>query len=109
MWIYSSWFFPFWNSENNIALQIWTFCVQVFPKVFLGFKNFPSRQIFEKKGIETLKNSVCAHFWKIVELNTDVLEPSLVSEIDNWFLLFKMSPTTTELLRKQNTFPINYK
>ena len=46
---------------------------------------------FQEKEIETPKNSVFGHFWKIVELNTDVLEPSLLSEIDNWFLLLKMS------------------
>ena len=57
-----------------------------------GFKNFPSRQVFEKKGVENPKNSVFGHFWNIVELNTDVLEPSLLLEIDNWSLLFKMSP-----------------
>ena len=40
------------------------------------------RQLFENREVETLKNSVFVHFWKIVELNTDVLEPSLLSEID---------------------------
>ena len=56
------------------------------------FKNFPSRQVFEKKGDETPKNSVFGHFWKIVKLNTDVLEPSILSELDNWSLLIQMSP-----------------
>ena len=55
-------------------------------------ENFPSRQVFEKKGVETPKNSVLGHFWKIVELNTGMLEPSQLSQIDNWPLLFKMSP-----------------
>ena len=39
------------------------------------FKNVPLRLVFEKKA---------GHFWKIVELNTDVLESSLLSEVDNW-------------------------
>ena len=51
-------------------------------------KTNPSRQVFEKKGVETFKNTVSDHFWKIVELITDVLEPLLSS--DNWSLLFKM-------------------
>ena len=48
-------------------------------------QNYTSSQVFEKK-FQTAKNSVFDHFWKIVELNTDVLEPSLLSEIDNWSL-----------------------
>ena len=56
------------------------------------FKNFPSHQDgFQKKRVENPKNSVFGHFWKIVELNTNVLEPSLLSEINNWSLLYKMS------------------
>ena len=50
--------------------------------------DFLSSKVFEKKGVEPLKNSVFGHFWKLIELNTDVLGPSLLSEIDNWFLLF---------------------
>ena len=46
----------------------------------------------ESKGVETPKNSILGHFWKIIELNTDMLEPLLLSEINNWSLLFKMSP-----------------
>ena len=35
-------------------------------------------QVFKKKGVDTPpKNCVFGHFSKIVELNTDVLEPSL--------------------------------
>ena len=37
----------------------------------------------QKKGVEIPKNSVFDQFRKIVELTTDVLEPSLLSEIDN--------------------------
>ena len=44
-----------------------------------------------KRGVETPKSSVFGNFWKIVELNPDVLEPLLLSEIDNWSLFFKMS------------------
>ena len=46
-------------------------------------ESIPSRQIFEKKGVERSKNSVFGHFSKIVELNTDMLKPTLLSEIDN--------------------------
>ena len=47
-------------------------------------RHFPSRQVFEKKEVETLKK----RFWPflkncVAELSTDVLEPSLLSEIDN--------------------------
>ena len=45
-----------------------------------------SREVFEKKRVETPKGIVFGHFWKIVELNSDMLEPSLFSEIDNWSL-----------------------
>ena len=48
-----------------------------------GFKNFPSRQVFEIKIEPSPKNSVFGHFWKIVELNTDVLVALLLLEIDN--------------------------
>ena len=44
-----------------------------------GFKNCPSRQVFEKKTVETPKNCVSDHFRKIVNLNTNVLKPSLFS------------------------------
>ena len=55
-----------------------------FTKVFFesGFKNFPSRQIFGKKGVKPLK-CVCDHFWKIIELNSEMLEPSLLPETGN--------------------------
>ena len=56
-----------------------------------GFKNFNHVSVSRKKGDETSKNSVFNYFWKIVELNIDVPEPSLLSEIDNWPLLFKIS------------------
>ena len=46
------------------------------------FKNFPSRQVFEKKGVETPKNSVFGHFSKIVEQNPNVLRSSLLSVIE---------------------------
>ena len=46
-------------------------------------KIFPTRQAFEKRRLKTLK---------IVELNTDVLEPMLLSEIVSSPILFKMSP-----------------
>ena len=65
------------------ALQIWTFFL-VFPKAFCAQKlSITSGQVFTKKGVETPKNSVFDNFCKIVELNTEVLEPSLLSEIDN--------------------------
>ena len=48
-----------------------------------GFKNFPSRQVYEIKIEPSPKNSVFGHFWKIVELNTDVLVALLLLEIDN--------------------------
>ena len=70
------------------------FATKMDPNVFQGifaeheseFKNFPWRQVFEKKKAETSKNSVFNDFWKTVELNKDGLEPS---EIDNLYLLFK--------------------
>ena len=37
-------------------------------------ERFPSREVFEKIGVKTPKKSVFSHFWKIVELNADVLE-----------------------------------
>ena len=40
-----------------------------------------SRQVFVIKRVENSKNSVFGHFLKIVKLTTDVLEPSLLSEI----------------------------
>ena len=46
-----------------------------------GLKNFPSRHVFKKIGGGTLKNVVYSHFKKIVELNHDVLQTSLISEI----------------------------
>ena len=45
-----------------------------------GCKNFPSRHVFEKIGVATPKNGVFSHFWKIVELNHDVLQVSLILE-----------------------------
>ena len=56
------------------------------------FTKFPKRQVFGEKGVEISKNKVFAHFLKIGELNTDLVEPLLLSEIDNWSLLFKMGP-----------------
>ena len=46
------------------------------------------RQIFEKKKIETTKDCVLGHIWTIVELNTDVLESLLSSEIDDYLLTY---------------------
>ena len=44
-------------------------------------EKFPIKR---KKGkVDTRKNSVFGHFLKMVELNTDLLEPSLLSEINN--------------------------
>ena len=63
----------------------------ILPVEHESFKKFPSHQVFEKKEGETAKNSVFGHFWKFVELNTGVLEPSLLSEINIWSLLFKMN------------------
>ena len=41
-------------------------------------------QVFKKKEVDTsAKNSIFGYFSKIVELNTDVLESSLWSVIDN--------------------------
>ena len=54
--------------------------------------DFQSLQVFKNKGVETPKNSVYHHFWQIVELNTDLLEPTLLSKTDNRSLLFKMNP-----------------
>ena len=53
---------------------------------------FPSRQVFEKKAVGIQKTSVFGHFWKIVELNTDGQQQSLLSGISNWFLFFKIRP-----------------
>ena len=47
---------------------------------------------FREKRLKRLKNIIFGNFWKIVELNTGVLEPLLLSEIDNWYFLFNMSP-----------------
>ena len=41
---------------------------------------------------ETPKNSVFSHFWKIVKLTTNVLKPSLLLEIGNGSLHFKIIP-----------------
>ena len=46
-----------------------------------GFKNFLSRHVFDKIGVETPENGVFSHFRKMVELIHDVLETSLVYEI----------------------------
>ena len=69
--------------NNNTALQIWTFfCGNklVFPKTFcpLYSKTFHHVRFSWKRG---LKPPVFGNIWKIVELNTNVLEPSLLSEI----------------------------
>ena len=42
-------------------------------------KKLPLRQVFEKKGVEIPKNIVFDHFCRIIELNTKVLEPLLLS------------------------------
>ena len=55
-----------------------------------AFKNFPSCHVFEKIGVATLKNGVFSHFWKIIELNQDVQQTSLISEIKGWNKLFQM-------------------
>ena len=52
-----------------------SFANKMAPGVSEGFKNFPSRQIFEKNEVEIPKNNVFDHFWIILELNTNVLEP----------------------------------
>ena len=52
---------------------------------------FKLNYICEEKGLQTLKISFFPIFEKILEINTEVLEPSILSEIDNWSLLFKMS------------------
>ena len=33
----------------------------------LRAENVPSRQVFEKKGVETLKNRVFGHFWLLLK------------------------------------------
>ena len=55
-------------------------------------ETFDHVRFSRKRELKPLNIPFFGHFWKIVELNTDVLEPSLLSEIDNWCLLFKMSP-----------------
>ena len=57
-----------------------------------GFENFLSRHVFEKIGVETPKNCVFNHFWKIVVLNHDLLQTSQTSEIKGWNKPFQMSP-----------------
>ena len=57
-----------------------------------GFENFPSHHVFEKIGVEPPKNGVFSHLWKIVELNHDLLQTSLISEIKGWNKPFQMSP-----------------
>ena len=79
---------------------VWTIFVQikwllVFPKPFYAADNKSVQKLsitsgFREKGF--FLNRVFDHFWKIVKLSTDVLETSILSEIDNWSLLFKMSP-----------------
>ena len=68
----------------HTALQIWTFFANKIPSDV-------SECILLSITSGFRENSVIGHFCKIVELNTDVLEPSLLSEIANWSLLFKMS------------------
>ena len=67
------------RSNDNTALQILTFCAN---RMALGVIELIF-QVFEKKEVKTLRNSVFGHFWKIVELSTDVLKPSVLSEIGN--------------------------
>lgn len=57
------------------------------------------RQVFQEKELETTENSVQGYFWKIVVQNTDVLEPTLLLEIDNCSFLFKMRPKPIHCLR----------
>jgi len=52
----------------------------------------PITSRFRKKGVETPKNSVFGHFWKIVKLNADMLQTSLISEIKGWTMPFQTSP-----------------
>ena len=59
------------------------FANKITPGVSEGIFLLLSFQVFEKKGVETPKNSVFGYFCKIVELNTNVLETSLLSEINN--------------------------
>ena len=49
----------------------------------LKSKIFHHVRFSRKKGDETPKTSVFGHFGKIVELNTKVLGPSLLSDIEN--------------------------
>ena len=80
------------NYMGNVwVLQIrW---LQPFPKAFCEVNTNLGTKTFH----QTIKNIVFGHFWKILDLNTDVLEPSLLSDIDNWSLLFKMSPKSNWL------------
>ena len=55
-------------------------------------KTFHHVRLSRKRELKPLKIANFFHFWKIVQLNTDVLEPSLLSEIDNWSLLIKNEP-----------------
>ena len=64
------------------------FVIKMAPGVTEGIlrsshENFPSRQVFKKKRVENPKNSIFVHICKIVVLNTDLLKPSLLSEINN--------------------------
>ena len=94
------------NPDWKVVIVSYVCLRRHFPR-WTRIKNFPSSQVFEKeKGVETTKNSVFDHFWKIVELNTDVLEPSLLSEIDKWSLLFKMS-LKPNWLSLSNNFQVN--
>ena len=82
---------------NQIRSPAWVFAIrslQMFPKAFCTLNSKTSYYVRfsrKKKGVEAPTNSVFDHFWKIVELNTDALEPSLLSEIDNWSLLLNWS------------------
>ena len=80
---------------DNTALKILTFFVQikwlqVFPKTLR--RTFHHVRFSRKRGSKPPINSVFGQFWKIVELNTNMLEPSLLSGIDIGSLLFKISP-----------------
>ena len=64
---------------NNMALGVseGIFRAEHESKTFLHVR-------FWEKAVENPNNSIFLHFCKIVELNIDVLEPLLLSEIDKW-------------------------
>ena len=74
------------TTEQQIYVSEWNFRAENESE----FKNFPSRHVVEKIGVATLKKAFLALFWKIVELNHDVLQTSLISKIKSWNKLFQM-------------------